>query len=351
MEEWSQKYNPFNSMKALTHVEYWSQIVKNGVIPPPRFVSIDPCGICNYRCPHCNANEILKVHKQFMDSGLMGKIVKTLHKWKTRAACIGGGGESLLNNDTYELINRLCNVGIDAGVVSNGSIIKNVECLLKCKWVGFSVDAATSKTHSIMKGMPESEFEKVLENIKKLTRKNTEISYKYLLHPNNYSEIYEASKIAKDIGCNLIHIRPGADPWFNKESNSFSFTEDKIRRVREDVERARSDFEDSTFRIYGITHKFNPNFSVKKSFSKCYACFVTCVIDSRGMVGLCCDRRGDSKLDLCHIDLIDEFWGSKKHLEIHNQICVGACPRCTYSHINEIFENVIIEDKMMCDLY
>jgi hypothetical protein len=44
-------------------------------------------------------------------------------------------------------------------------------------------------------------------------------------------------------------------------------------------------------------------------------------------------------------------WGSKKHWDIHSQIDVSACPRCTLGHVNEIFENVIIEDKMLYNMY
>ncbi len=351
MEEWSQKYNPFNSMKALIHAEYWKQIIAGGVVPPPRLVSIDPCGVCNYRCPHCNANEILTRHNKRMDMSLVRKTAALMKEWKTRAVCIGGGGESLLNPNTFRLVDLLVDAGVEVGVVTNGSRVDEVATLLRCKWVGISVDAATAKTHSTMKGVSENKFDEVIENIRKLTRQGTEIAYKYLLHPNNCHEICEAARVAKDIGCDLIHIRPGAEPWSNAKGVSFEFTPDMIARVKTDVERARVDFEDDSFRIYGVTHKFNPNFSIKKSFKKCYACMTTCLIDSRGMIGLCCDRRGDTKLELCHIEDVHTSWGSREHKRIHEEIIVGRCPRCTYSHVNEIFENVIIRDSMMCNLY
>ena len=41
----------------------------------------------------------------------------------------------------------------------------------------------------------------------------------------------------------------------------------------------------------------------------------------------------------------------KKHKFIQQNIDIKFCPRCTYSNVNEIFENVIIEDKMMYNLY
>lgn len=350
MSEWKNKYNAFNSLKALVHVEYWKPIVNEKIIPFPRFVSIDPCSVCNFKCPHCNANEALSQFNNKMDQVLMDKIVKLLSKWNIRAICIGGGGESLLNPLSFNLIDILSQIGIDVGVVTNGSNLINQEILLKCKWIGVSVDAATSKTYQIMKGIDGKLFHKVIYDMSKLTGKGTEISYKYLLHPNNCHEVYESIRIAKDIGCNLIHIRPGAEPWFTNES-SWNFNEKQIQQVQENIQKGRDDFEDDKFKVYGITHKFNSNWSIKKSFEKCWACFVTCYIDARGIIGLCCDRRGDKKIELCHIDEIDTYWGSDKHRAIHDKIEVEKCPRCTYSHINEIFENVIINDIMMYNMY
>ncbi|NIR18008.1 MAG: hypothetical protein GWN86_30545, partial [Desulfobacterales bacterium] len=83
-----------------------------------------------------------------------------------------------------------------------------------------------------------TEFERVLDNIKKLTRQGTEISYKFLLHPDNYGETYEAARIAKERGCDLIHIRPGAEPWFSDKGESFAFTPEMVERAKDDVQRA-----------------------------------------------------------------------------------------------------------------
>jgi MoaA/NifB/PqqE/SkfB family radical SAM enzyme len=348
--EWKDKYNPFNSLKALVHVEYWKKIIEEGVIPPPRFVSIDPCGVCNFKCPHCNANEILHKHHDKMTKPLINKITELLKDWETRAVCIGGGGEPLLNPNYKYLIDSLASLDIETGLVTNGSKLELNDSISKCKWIGISMDAATPSTYASMKGIKDTVFNKVIHNIADVTKKGIEITYKYLLHPMNYKEVYSAITLAKEIGCDIIHIRPGADPWFDRKNN-FTFTQDMIDGVSSAIEKGRADFEDESFKIYGITHKFNPNWSIKKTFSKCYACMTNCFIDARGIIGLCCDRRGDSKIELCDIKDAKKIWGSNKHKKLQENIDVKFCPRCTYSNINEIFENVIINDKMMYNLY
>ncbi len=49
---------------------------------------------------------------------------------------------------------------------------------------------------------------------------------------------------------------------------------------------------------------------------------------------------------LCSHNEALEMWGSQKHIDLVSDVNVRKCPRCTYSHINEIFENVIIKDNM-----
>jgi len=355
IQEWIDKYNPFNSLKALSHVEYWRQI-KNGVIPPPRFISIDPSGVCNFKCPHCNAWESLKSTKaDRLSIEDIDKIIEMLADWKTRAVCIGGGGESLTNQYTGYLIDLLVHKKIRIGVVTNGSLIQNfIPHLQLCEWLGVSMDAATPETYSKMKGMPGETFNAVIENIARLTssrigHRKPEVTYKFLIHPSNCHEIYEAARIAKDAGCDLIHLRPGAAPWFNIDYKGFHFSESMVDEGKRQIESARADFEDESFKVYGVMHKFTMDWIAKKSFQKCYAGYVTCFVSSNGTIGLCCDRRGDSGIELCHINDYKEFWGSERHKKIVEAIEVSRCPRCTYCHVNEIFENVVLDDRMMCD--
>jgi wyosine [tRNA(Phe)-imidazoG37] synthetase (radical SAM superfamily) len=357
IQEWINKYNPFNSIKALAHVEYWKSI-KHGVYPPPIFVSIDPSGKCNYNCGFCNASETIKKHSdELLSIDNINTIIKMLKDWKTRTTCIGGGGEPLMNANTGYLVDLLHYHGVRIGLVTNGSYIhKFIPQLKFCEWVGISVDAGTAETYKKVKGVKADLFHKVLKNIEifaqsRTKEHNPEITYKFLLHPNNYKDILEATKIAKNIGCDVIHIRPGGNPWFNLQGNEFHFSHAQVQEGKEAIEEARSRYEDEFFKVFGIMHKFSMNWTVRKYFKNCYAGCVTCYIDHNGVIGLCCDRRGDDSLILGHISLYKELWGSEKHKEIMRTIDLLKCPRCTYSHVNEIFENVIFEDRMMYDFF
>ena len=54
MKEWSNPYNPFNSMKVLMYSEQLKAIADQKFMPPI-VADTDPTNKCNYNCIWCNA--------------------------------------------------------------------------------------------------------------------------------------------------------------------------------------------------------------------------------------------------------------------------------------------------------
>jgi MoaA/NifB/PqqE/SkfB family radical SAM enzyme len=344
LRQWKSKWNSFNGAKALVHVPYWKPIIEEDRIPFPLFVSIDPCGVCNLRCHHCNAAEILRNKHTVMDKERIDTIIDMLVYWKTKSACVGGGGEPLMNKNTYYLINELHKNKIQSALVTNGTHLgEDVETLLKLTYAGISVDAATTETWQKVKGTDRYTIENIFDNIRKVTGKGLEITYKYLLLPSNFHEVYEACKIAKDLGCEQFHLRPAAPPWFENE-RSYNYDAEIRASVNLQLDKARDDFEDDNFKIFGVVQKFSDEWKTQLTFKKCWTCYTTCAISPDGTVTLCCDRRGDATVELGNIKDMKELWGSKEHKMIHRLIDPRRCPRCTFGHVNEIFEQVIQKD-------
>lgn len=366
VEEWSDKFNPYNSEKLLTQVYKWKEIKRGNLIPPPTLVSLDPANLCDLKCEWCNAHKILEENKRMLSQDTLYEIADFLKEWKTEAICIGGGGESLMNPYTGLFINKCVNNGVDVGVVTNGTQINhNLESLSKCTWVGVSIDAGTKSTYIALKG--RDRFKQVIFNIKNLVEYSKEhnrnltnkdkgigVGMKYLLYKNNINEIFQASQYAKMMGCSNIHIRPSAPPWDKIGDTSYDFSERDLKRFRRELERARS-LEDENFKVYGITHKFDGKFKVINDFNNCHAIFMTCVImpptskEGKFNLGFCCDRRGDKNLvleDLVSTQQIKDFWGSEEHWKMFDKIKPSLCGKCTYRPHQQIYENVILKNKM-----
>jgi hypothetical protein len=288
-----------------------------------------------------------------------------------QAVCIAGGGEPLTNPHVGAFIDRLVNNGIEVGVVTNGILIDRlIEPRSKCTWVGVSIDAGTKETYEKFKGADK--FDQFIKNIQSLVTysKNNKtklgsdlpahgVSFKYLVYEDSGKEVLTAALTAKGIGCKNIHFRPAGTPWdkIGSENDSIVFSEFDITVFNGMLEEAMSAFDSPEFGVFGITHKFDNQFKIANHFSKCYAAFMTAVFEpptTSGFpaftLGLCCDRRGDKRLELLSncddVAMITHLWGSEEHWRIHDSIRVERCPRCTYQPHNEIYENVILRDSM-----
>jgi MoaA/NifB/PqqE/SkfB family radical SAM enzyme len=366
-------------------VERWRKIKRGRSIPPPILITVDPTNVCNLNCEWCNAAYIRKERRGKLSEKILLDLADFLPRWGegssqweagVQAVCIAGGGEPLLNTATASFIDALIDRDIEVGIVTNGSMInKYIDSLSHCTWVGVSVDAGKSSTFNKLKGLsPESDtFERIIESISTLVdysrRHNNKlgykhpaygVSYKYLLYRDNIGEVYEAAKLAKEIGCKNIHFRPAGTTWDKIGTDEeVTFSQEDIFLFNEQIEMAL-ELGDQSFGVYGVTHKFDSQFSRANFFDKCYALFMTAVIEPPAekdappdslVMGVCCDRRGDEKLELAkniqNVEDINQLWGSDAHWQMHDRIIVEKeCPRCTYQPHNQIYEQVILNDSM-----
>lgn len=348
MKEWNRIYNPFNPRKLAYHIKYWEPILDE-IVPPPILVTLDPINKCNLNCSYCNAAARLNSSSSEYTDYIIDNVGQFLSKWGTKAVCVAGGGEPLLHRRTSDLINNLVNNGLEVGVVTNGVFINKHEAALsKCRWVGISVDAGSNTSFTNLKGRGAATFDQVINNIEclHLFSPQLEITYKFLAHPLNISDIYEAVRLAKKIGCRFFHMRPTGNSWDNLNQANI-FTSLHIALASAHIEQARLDFEDENFSVFGVVHKFSEDWGIRHDFKKCYATAMTAVIQPNNTIGLCCDRRGDPKLDLgtfIKLEDIINLWGSAQHINLMRSINLHDCPRCTYEPHNQLFEQMACSD-------
>lgn len=386
-DEWKaqKRWNPFNSYKLLVHVERWRNIRRGRPIPPPVLITVDPTNVCNFNCAWCNAAYI-REHRNFrLSEATLRGLADYLPRWGARsglpepgvkAVCVAGGGEPLLNQATPVFVDMAVQRGVEVGMVTNGSHIHDcIDALSQCTWVGVSVDAGSARTFNALKGLPEKShvFDRVIQNVAMLVdyskRHYTQlgkhhpsygVSYKYLLYKENIGEVFNAAKLAKAIGCKSIHFRPAGTTWDKIGTDQeIVFSPEDVALFNDQIAQAQ-ELDDEGFSVYGVTHKFNSQFGISNCFEKCYSVFMTAVVappaskDSPAdafTLSLCCDRRGDGKLELLRdcqdVEGIEGAWGGREHWDIHDAIDVEKeCPRCTYQPHNQIYQEVILNDSM-----
>lgn len=340
--EWSDPWNPFNSAKLMYHAKYWSQIPD--VIPAPVMISIDPCNRCPYQCVFCNAQQVLT--GEVMSAEYMTMLVELMKTNYVKATCVGGGGEPLMNPSISTLLYGCSDGGIESSLITMGRDLDKFPAVKTCRFVGVSIDSGIPETHEKIKGARHGDFDRICRNLAGLAGK-TDLTWKYLLWPGNFGEIYQAAKLARELGCDRFHVRPGSRPW-DTQSTKPLYTERDIQVINKQFERI-FDLETDSFRVYGVRHKFRPDLSFRR-FDRCWAGFIVCVIQPNHVMSICCDRRGDPTTELGKIESVKDFkmlWGSTHHKEVVEALDMQKCPRCTYGPHMDMFENVILDDKMM----
>jgi len=361
IEEYSDKFNPFNSQKHFSQIYRWKEVGKQPS-PAPASISLDPSNLCQLKCIWCNSKYIQSLNqKKIIEREDLMKIADHLPQFtnhprygNVEAVCIAGGGEPLTNPAIEELVDRLLKNNIKSGLITNGILLNEFNAT-NCEWVGVSIDAGTKETYKQLKG--GDYFGRVIKNVENLVKtegiiskpgKAHGVTYKFVMHPYNIDDIYEAAKIAKDIGCRAFHLRPFGVPY---KSHGKEFTKNDIDKFQYQLLKARA-LEDDNFRVYGITHKFKGDFTIDNNFKKCYAIAFSCTIQpptkNNFNAVLCCDQRGDKNLTLENITTkeLKEFWGSEKHLSLIDKINPKKCPRCTRGPHNYTYEKTIREENL-----
>lgn len=359
MREWTNPYNAFNSMKVLLWKEHLQAIVNKRFLPPIT-VDSDLTNRCNYSCMWCNAFDYIKGEKYTLPEDHLIRLADFYKEWGVLSTCIAGGGEPLLNPGFNNFLRRLSKNNIEAGVITNGSLMtdEHIDVIARtCRWCGFSMDAGTPQTYVKVKGIRDKAFfDKVIGNIEKLARQvrktktNCDIAFKFLLHPLNALEILKAARLAKSIGARDFHLRPVG--WDNlaatkgREPISFKNLMGDINRQIE----AALKIQDERFYFYGVRHKFSPTLKRKVRFDRCRATPLLATFGADGKCHLCFDMRGRHDLILCsHYPdprRVLKVWGSKFHRGMIEKIDPKRCPRCTFGPYNEIIEQVMMKDGM-----
>jgi len=357
--EWSNKYNSFNSDKGLVYYENYKQIVKwmdgDPYLPPPVECNLDPIAKCNLNCYFCITQRYLKHNRR--EIGKMAELpenyvhdlIDFLDDWGVRGLCISGGGEPSLYPNLELVIAHAVGTRMDVSLVTNAT--KIIPSSMYCKWVALSVDSADKETYKKVKGVDR--FDDVIFNIQRLanmkrgTWARVNLCFKFLILPENCHQIYEACKLAKELGVQHFHARPV--DFERKDIKNNRKLEFDIKKIGEQFAKCH-ELEDENFKVFTITHKFDQSFHVKHDFEQCLATPLVIPILSDGNAYYCVDKKMENKFKLgsCYPDpaRILEWWGSDRHRGLVKSVNIDKCSRCTWSVYNSQVENVVLKDSM-----
>lgn len=327
--------NPIMDSK-IKLLRYFDRVqgILDGDFLPPVMADVDLVnGACNLNCEWCCQRGSQETKKAiFMPMDTIKKMGPFCKKWGIKSWRIAGDSEPTLNPNIHYLFQNGYENGIHMGLITNGVLLDKVKNLHLLSWLGISLDAATAKTWSRLKGSSEKNFHRIINNIKYIRDSipDLEISLKFIkwceeihlgrkeLSPNlagkgmkkptrskqkdNYADAEILPELAKELGCS--YILRNALP---KESAS-----------KYEFEVCRGT---PLYATFGADHKFY----------------------------LCCDVRTGYILtdDYTRNDWLElyDLWGSQKHKDLLASIDPKNCKFCSKEWLNTIMGNIILDGK------
>ncbi|MBM7616212.1 radical SAM protein [Alkaliphilus hydrothermalis] len=327
--------------------EFLNQLIDNGFLNGPRIVELDITTTCNYQCSFCIDDKVINNKTSFK----LEKIIELIDEMAligVKGVVLIGGGEPLLYPYFHEVVERLYNQNIVIGLTTNGSPMDSYIDTIKkyVTWVRISMDAGTSQTHKILKKPPkEDDFSNILSSVKVLSDGyKGAIGYSFIVNDDNYTEIEEATRIAKETGFSYIQFKPLVD----QSLKSLSLLKPKIIDiVLKSIEKSKQ-LETEDFRVI-INDNLKIVLSNKKelnvkSYDYCWTQEFRTLITPSGLY-ICPYHRGNENKRFGNLEnnTLEEIWDSEERkslLEVHNPMkhCNFYCIR---NDINEFLFSIM----------
>ena len=186
----------------------------------PLVVELDTTEACDLACPGCISEDIMKTKNRFTNERLL-QLGREFYENGIKGVILIGGGEPLAHPAIGDFMEYLGEHDIHIGITTNGTFIRKylTQIAKYSSWTRVSMDAATSETFKVLRPSKggKSKFDSIVENMRLLAEvKKGKLGYSYLIQTevdgpglvSNIHEIYQAAKLARDIGCDYFEVKP-----------------------------------------------------------------------------------------------------------------------------------------------
>lgn len=170
----------------------------------PISINLDLTSACNFACPHCVDSKIINTG-EVLDIEDVKRAIDILQSRGLLAVILLGGGEPTLHKDFGEIVHYIKSLGLQLGIVTNGSrlsrVVKVIELLEKHDWVRLSLDAATEETF-VKSHRPKTNtaLHDILQSAREMKTYNPQISLGY-----SFVIVWEGLDLNGHILCPNIH--------------------------------------------------------------------------------------------------------------------------------------------------
>lgn len=310
----------YSSSKAIYHVDRIKQLQNFENIVPTE-LQIDLMAFCNHNCNFCSYrkdngynNEMLKLigatpGEKYEENKPIGKplpssmlplefastLPKQMFDYMIPSVELTGGGEPTLWPAFDELIINLAKYNIEIALVTNGSSLSDYRIKLlrdHCLWIRISMDASNQIMHKKVHRTQGDEFERIINNIKKLCadkRKDLIVGISFIINPDNVEDIEDSIILYKTLGVDNIRFS-----WMYDSGGTSGLTKEKINELKINLDLLKAKYEKDNYKIHYDKTRID-SYSEKNDFNKCYFQRFVWSIGADAKLYPCCINKYDPK--------------------------------------------------------
>lgn len=336
----------FSGDKIIWHGEVLNAL-REGRIPPPVTVEIDPTNGCNLACSFCTNSVYRQEAKASLPSELLAETIDSLADIGTKAVTFTGGGEPTLRDDLPQHIFHASKRGMKVGLVTNGVRLQNpppgmLETIVNhTTWVRVSLDACDAEEFLSRKG--QDKFDAVIQGIINLLvmrekqRGKTTIGVGYLTDSTiqfNWSALLRR-----------IAAWPHRPDYIQFRPAIFMPSDNRITdQTSPDIITAAIQFGRSLgLNVTASIPKYD-DVGKPRGYGTCFGVYTSCVIGATGDVWVCCHARGISGQSLGNINVqsFPSIWfdAASRNL-VYGNIDLSKCmPLCRFHPQNKLLNQL-----------
>lgn len=329
--------------------EAWLNNFKDGENVFPQIIELDPTTSCMFSCPECISANLLNGKR--LDRKLIYNLIDDFSTVGGKGIIFIGGGEPLMYPRFGELLEYSFNHGIRNGITTNGLLIdKYLEQIANfTEWVRVSIDCSNETSFQIVRPNRScNSFQRIIDNMKRLSKiKKGILGFSFLLLERddfeNISELFDAAKLAKDIGCDYFEYKPMVD-----ENHFLTSYSKKILNILKKQEEKMKTLEDDSFRILkpkSMEMYDGTTLNQMKSYNQCPVMKLRTLVTVNGIYP-CPYKRGFDEYNMGNIKngFLNEYHDGME--KIYPKLDPSKCCNfyCIRNDINEILLKILNND-------
>jgi radical SAM protein with 4Fe4S-binding SPASM domain len=310
--------------------------ILNGEIPLPETVELFITNFCDFACPHCRCAPYRGDEQQFMNYGLLERLLGDLSAKGLKTIELGGGGEPLAHPQIQGIFDKFNEHSFRIAMITNGYRFTAAEgegladSFLQCgDFIRFSLDGISNKSFQAVHGRRDVSYDSLRRAIVSIANKvrakqdvdqRPKIGLKMIIQKSNQHEALGLIDEALAVGAHFVHFKM-------LENHPFALGEERVPLIEKLKEKVAGLDQD---RLYV---DILPGYGGEPVYKRCKMAVLHPVIDWDGAIYLCAffhNRKEQHTIGNINDGGFFAHWGTPHHKERIEQVdlrtCVPNCP-------------------------